>query len=162
MMYLGLILFFVQECTLRPGCSLLWDCPLIFQVSICTILYLVTLLWLESPIDGCRQQSYWILLTFYFLSLFTTFSHRLWLFWEPMIAMLPSTFSLQSWHGQSLWLVMNYTEADCNPEQFMPSVFSYSEAVSHPLGVPQYIHDYYKSTDVHQLVSPILLVPKTC
>ena len=32
---------------------------------------------------------------------------------------------------------MYYTEPDCNPEQFMPSVFSYSEAVSHPLGVPQ-------------------------
>ena len=47
--------------------------------------------------------------------------------------------TLQSWYGQSLRLVMNYTEADCNPEQFMPSVFSYSEAVSHPLGVQQYM-----------------------
>jgi hypothetical protein len=45
--------------------------------------------------------------------------------------------TLQSWYGQSLRLVMNYTEADCNPEQFMPSVFSYSEALSHPLGLPQ-------------------------
>ena len=36
-------------------------------------------------------------------------------------------------------LVMNYTEVDCSPEQSMPSVFSYSEAVSHPLGLPQHM-----------------------
>ena len=48
---------------------------------------------------------------------------------------------------------MNYTEADCNPEQFMPSVFSYSEAVSHPLGVPQYM-----SFDVKMIITWLGLV----
>ena len=104
-----------------------------------------------SPINGWWQQSCWYFQWSYILATLINNSFLLGCdSWD--FARLPCCHlnikvghhhnivpTFQSWHGQSLWLVMNFTEADCNPEQSMPSVFSYSEAVSHPLGLPQHM-----------------------